>query len=224
MAPASKSRRKRDPAPTAPDRESIAPSGSADALPRVGATLKQIRTARGLPLEALARSAGVSRAMLSQIELGRSTPTIKLLWKVARALGLPFSALIASGPASDETRVQRAVDARRLTSHDGQYSSRALFPTDQPRRSEFYELRIAPGRLERAEPHPPGTFENLVVTRGSVRISVGETEHQLGIGDAIFFRADGPHSYRNPGEVEAVMFLAMSYAGPIGGSPGWAAG
>ena len=33
--------------------------------------------------------------MLGQIELGRSAPTINLLWKVARALDVTFSALIA---------------------------------------------------------------------------------------------------------------------------------
>ena len=59
----------------------------------VSRNLKRLRTNRNLSLEALANASGVSRGMLSQIELGRSVPTISLLWKVARALDVPFSAL-----------------------------------------------------------------------------------------------------------------------------------
>jgi transcriptional regulator with XRE-family HTH domain len=78
-------------------------------------------------LERLARASGVSRAMLGQIELGQSTPTINVLWKIARALGVPFSALITSRSAG-RTTVMSAARAKVLTSHDGAFSSRALFP------------------------------------------------------------------------------------------------
>src|SRR6185369_8822735 len=48
-----------------------------EATPDVGNALRRLRAARGMSLETLARASGVSRAMLSQIELSRSTPTIK---------------------------------------------------------------------------------------------------------------------------------------------------
>ena len=57
-----------------------------------------------------------------------------------------------------------------MTSHDGSFSSRALFPFDEPRRVELYELELKKGAHEDAEPHPPGTRENLVVARGRVKI------------------------------------------------------
>ncbi|MCL2449940.1 MAG: helix-turn-helix domain-containing protein, partial [Polyangiaceae bacterium] len=94
----------------------------------MGDNLRNLRRGRGLSLEKLARASGVSRAMLSQVELGRSAPTINVLWKIARALGVPFSALIT------ETEVQpvvlRQAQAKLLTSPDGSFSSRALFPFD----------------------------------------------------------------------------------------------
>src|SRR5262245_31000688 len=116
---------------------------AADLTPIVGANLKRFRTERGLSLERLSRASGVSRAMLGQIELGQSTPTINVLWKIARSLGVPFSALI-SQQASTGTVVLQASRARVLRSHDGSFSSRALFPMDRPRHIEFYELRLAP--------------------------------------------------------------------------------
>jgi quercetin dioxygenase-like cupin family protein len=81
---------------------------------------------------------------------------------------------------------------------------------------EFYELRLAPKGVEHAEPHAPGTTENLVVAKGQVVIEVRGQTHELGTGDAILFEADAPHVYRNPGGSEAVLYLVMTYAESVG--------
>src|SRR5262249_40222806 len=143
------------------------PESSSDLTPVVGANLRRLRMQRGLSLERLSKASGVSRAMLGQVELGRSAPTINVLWKIARALDVPFSALI-SARASRGTVLLPAARAKRLASHDGRFSSRALFPFDEPRKVEFYELRLGGLAIERADPHPPGTTENLVVCAGAV--------------------------------------------------------
>jgi transcriptional regulator with XRE-family HTH domain len=192
-------------------------SGAPDLAPIVGANLRRLRGERGLSLEALAKVSGVSRAMLGQIELGRSAPTINVLWKIARALDLPFSALIATSKGTAGTRLLEAHKTKRLTSHDGSFSSRALFPFDEPRRVEFYELVLTRGAVEQADPHPLGTRENLIVTRGQVEIHVGPEIHKLGTGDAILFEADQEHSYRNIGDGDATMYLVMTYAEQVGG-------
>jgi quercetin dioxygenase-like cupin family protein len=152
--------------------------------------------------------------MLGQIELGQSTPTINVLWKVARALGVPFSALISQQAVSG-TVVLPASRARVLRSHDGSFSSRALFPMDRPRHIEFYELRLAPLAVEHADPHPPGTTENLVVSAGTLEMTVGSDRRLLATGDAILFEADVPHSYRNPETTPVVMYLVMTYAARV---------
>ncbi|MEW5851444.1 MAG: helix-turn-helix domain-containing protein [Myxococcota bacterium] len=188
---------------------------SADLAPVVGGNLRRLRVRRGLSLEKLSKASGVSRAMLGQIELGQSAPTINVLWKISRALGVPFSALI-SARGEGGTVVLRVNSAKRLTSHDGKFSSRALFPFDEPRRVEFYELRLAAGGVENAEPHQAGTVENIVVSQGSVEIDANGDKHQLQAGDAIVFAADVVHSYRNTGNTEAVMYLVMTYADTVG--------
>lgn len=188
---------------------------SADLAPVVGGNLRRLRVKRGLSLEKLSRLSGVSRAMLGQVELGQSAPTINVLWKISTALGVPFSALIGSKAAGGVT-VLRSEHAKVLSSHDGRYRSRALFPFDEPRRVEFYELRMDPRSEERAEAHAPGTTENLVVAAGAVEIEVEGVRHLLRAGDAIVFEADAPHAYRNTGEGEALMFLVMTYAESVG--------
>ena len=183
--------------------------------PAVGGNLRRLRVKRGLSLERLARNCGVSRAMLSQIELGQSAPTITTLWKIARSLGVTFSALIARGDG-DAPRILKPEATKLLTNQDGSFVSRALFPVDEPRRTEFYELRMKPHGQEDASPHPPGTTENLIVTAGAVEIRVGQTTYALGAGDAIMFVADVAHRYRNVGGGEAVMYLVMTYAQNVG--------
>ncbi|WP_437924974.1 XRE family transcriptional regulator [Sorangium sp. So ce291] len=189
----------------------MAPQDASSALTGiVGANLRRLRTKRGLSLERLAKASSVSRAMLSQIELGQSTPTINVVWKIARALSVPFSALI-SDQSIGGTSIIPAARAKVLTSHDGSFSSRALFPFDVPRTVEFYELKLAPLATEHADPHPPGTVENLVVTSGTLEMIVGAERHLLSTGDAILFEADVPHQYRNPTKQDVIMYLVMTY-------------
>jgi transcriptional regulator with XRE-family HTH domain len=185
--------------------------GSADSTPAVGDNLRRFRADRGLTLEKLAGLSGVSRAMLSQIELEQSTPTINVLWKIARALGVPFAALI-SQPTTSSVTVLPAARSRVLKSQDGAFSSRALFPFDRTPAVEFYELRLAPQSVERAEAHAPGTIENLVVASGALEMTIGEEQRGLSAGDSILFQADVPHVYRNSGKTELVMYLVMTYA------------
>jgi transcriptional regulator with XRE-family HTH domain len=199
---------------TAPP-EASPDSASADVTPAVGENLRRFRLDRGLTLEKLATQSGVSRAMLSQIELEQSTPTIHVLWKIARALGVPFSALI-SQPTTTDVLILPAARARILQSQDGSFSSRALFPMDRPRTVEFYELRLAGHTAEHAEPHAPGTTENLVLASGKLELTVGDEHRSLTAGDAILFQADVPHVYRNPGAAEAVMYLVMTYSRRLG--------
>jgi transcriptional regulator with XRE-family HTH domain len=178
--------------------------------------LHRLRVRQGHSLERLAKQSGVSRAMLGQIETGKSVPMIGLLWKIATALGVPFANLIAAEDARGTLVLHRA-SAKLLSSNQGQFTLRALFPFESERQVEFYELRLAPLHRERADAHAPGTRENLVVARGTVEITSGSSRPvTLSEGDAILFEADVPHSYRNLGTEEAVLFLVMTYVETIG--------
>ena len=181
-----------------------------DIAPLVGKNVRALRNALGLTLEQLALSSGVSRAMLSQIELAKSAPTINVLWKIARALDVPFSRLLHEDVQKD-CFLLRAGSGKTLTSADGAFRSKALFPTGQSGPVEFYQIEIGPHKTEIGEAHPPGTFENIVVNEGSLSITVQEETHFLNAGDAILFRADVPHVYENAGDTRALLYLVISY-------------
>jgi transcriptional regulator with XRE-family HTH domain len=176
----------------------------------VGQNIKRLRSRRNLSLEALSKLSGVSRAMLGQIELGRSVPTINVVWKIASAFDVPFSTLITSHE-TEQLRFLPASQTKLLTSVTGEFSSRALFPFDGERRTEFYEIRLKPGSIEQADAHAVGTVENLVVVKGALEISIGGETQLLSPGDAIVFQADKPHSYRNTSKAELLAYLVMTY-------------
>jgi transcriptional regulator with XRE-family HTH domain len=177
----------------------------------VANNLARIRAERGLSLAQLSAASGVSRAMLNQIERGKSAPTINVVWKIATALALPFSALLAQ-PSRGRALVMRADRSWQLRSKDGDFSSRALFPLEGPRTTEFYELRIRAGASVDSDPHRAGTTENLVVHEGSLVLGIGDEEHGLEAGDAIVFPADVAHRYVNRGPLDCVAYLVMTYA------------
>jgi transcriptional regulator with XRE-family HTH domain len=177
---------------------------------RVAQNLQRLRGKRHLSLDALARLCGVSRAMLAQIESGRSVPSIKVLCKIAKGLKVSVAAFLEHR-AFEGVEVLAASQSKRLVSANGSFVSRALFPFDITRQSEFYELRVSPLGEEHAQGHGPGVQENLVVAQGVLEISVNDERYLLSTGDSILFYADQPHRYRNPADSEAVAYLVVTY-------------
>ncbi|MBN9623384.1 MAG: helix-turn-helix transcriptional regulator [Actinobacteria bacterium] len=59
----------------------------------MGAAIRDLRTKKGVSLEALAADAGVSKNMLSLIERGEGNPSWSTVEGIAAALGLSISQL-----------------------------------------------------------------------------------------------------------------------------------
>ncbi|APA86672.1 XRE family transcriptional regulator [Paraburkholderia sprentiae WSM5005] len=177
-----------------------------DALEQlVGVNLARLRAERQLSLDALARASGVSRAMLAQIESARSVPSIKVLCKVAAALKVSVAAFLRRHATNGFEHLP-AERSARVVSANGRYSVRPLYPDDESIAAEFHELRIAPLHTEAGIRRTPGTTVNLVVSDGTLEVSVHDQRQLLATGDAIVFDADQPHSLRNPGDTEARAF------------------
>jgi transcriptional regulator with XRE-family HTH domain len=186
-----------------------APAGPYRDVPAiVGNNLKRLRKARGFSLERLAELSGVSRAMLGQIETGKSVPTVSLLWKVADALKVPVATLIA---ADNGTAAVVLPNAHSVDPASG-FRRRPLFPLDRFVGAAFFELRIASLHREIVEGISTGAQVNLVVVQGSLSITVGEKPTiSLVSGDAILFDADVDHAYENAGKNEVLAYLVESH-------------
>jgi quercetin dioxygenase-like cupin family protein/DNA-binding Xre family transcriptional regulator len=177
----------------------------------VAERLRRLIAHKNHSFERLAELSGIDPNELLRIRSGSVTPTIDHLWRIANALGIPFGSLVTSKGRRD-TRVVRNSERQSVTSHDGNFITRPLFPYDSSRSVEFYEIEIAPGHRHRVEAHAPRTKENLVVLNGSLEVTIGhEAPQTLSAGDAIDFLADVPHSYRNLHSEPVVAYLVISY-------------
>jgi transcriptional regulator with XRE-family HTH domain len=183
--------------------------------PRVGDTLASLRQARALSLDELSRQAGVSKSMLSQIERNQANPTVAVVWRLANALGVPLSELLASGARAPEPSIATvaAHATPLLNSPDGRCELRILGPIDLAGQFEWYELTVKPsGALESAA-HEPGSREHLSVLDGTLELQVGDAVTRLRAGETARYAVDQPHAIRNPMKDMAKALLVVIHAG-----------
>ena len=180
----------------------------------VAANVRRLRSNSGLDLGTLADLAGLSQEQLAAVEAGRAVPNLRTVWALAAAFEVPFGVLISGAPCSaTDFHVSRVAESRVVASAGGRFRSRALSAAGDPREPEVYEVMLTAGWREEAAPHAADTFEHIVVVRGVLDVHVAASHATLAAGDAVFFRADRPHVYANPGANDTVFHLTMTYAG-----------
>jgi quercetin dioxygenase-like cupin family protein len=74
---------------------------------------------------------------------------------------------------------------------------------------ELWEWTLGAGDAHASEAHAAGTKELLQVHDGSIGVEVDGQSMRLGVGDAVAFRGDVPHCYRNDGSASARFSLAV---------------
>jgi transcriptional regulator with XRE-family HTH domain len=171
--------------------------------------LKRLREYHHLSLDRLAEITGVSKSMLGQIERGESSPTISTIWKISNGLKISFTSLL--NPPPGEPTIIKKTDINPLIEDNGRYRLFPYFPTEDGRRFEIYTIEIEPFGSLSAEAHPAGTQEFMTVFGGKLSISTDGEVYQLDNGDSIRFRADLPHTYKNPGTELARINLVIQY-------------
>ena len=173
--------------------------------------MKQLRTAKGWSLDALANASGVSRSMLSQIEREQANPTLAVTMRIAQAFAMPLGDLLEMPEATSAVTVIRGDDRAFHYRSDKFCRLRTLSPLNLEKDVEFYEVQLQPGGALRSAPHFEGTREFLTVQKGPVRIESAGDSEELAAGDSANYRADVPHAIINTVKTEAVMFLVDIY-------------
>jgi len=195
----------------------------------IGGRLAAHRARRGVKVTALARAAGVSPSLISQIERGQTRPSVSTLFTLAEALDVPVDAFfrdrrdprppepVAAGPAPDRGHRHLVRRHERATIDiEGGVRWERLTPARLDD-AEFLELAYAPGAESNPDPYRhPGT-EMVLVLSGRLEIFVGADRHALEPGDSICFPSTTPHRYLNPtGQTTRAVTLIL----PDGGT-GW---
>lgn len=172
-------------------------SGEASRVPRLGATIRRLRMAKGLTLQDLAERSGVSVGMLSQLERDRANPSLRVLSQVRDGLGASISALFeeeASIP-SDPDFVCRAGHRPLL---DLGYLSKELLAVGTPGGMQLMILHMPPGADSGEHQLQAPIEKGGMVLDGAFMLRVGGSIATLEAGDSFLFDGAKPHSFRNP--------------------------
>ncbi|MGW0472905.1 helix-turn-helix domain-containing protein [Streptomyces coeruleorubidus] len=201
---------------------------SAAVVPPVGARIRQARLERGMSLRALAREVGVSASLVSQIETGKSQPSVSTLYAITTVLGISVESLFdarASSPMAGVDSPGTVLPALAAFAAD---PGRRIGPLVGAGERETLELDSGVvwerlGRVPGADVdfllvtyRPGGSSsgsggpmrhtgtEYGYLTSGELILTLGFDEYTVRPGDAVSFESTTPHRYRNDGEVPAV--------------------
>jgi len=187
------------------------PQPSDPAQPRlIGREIRGLRKARAITLTQLAAASGLSIGYLSLLERDLSTPSIKALHAVSRALGVTISWFFEADEVPEEERdlVVRRARRRRLD-----YSAGVVDELLSPNLTGALELlscRFPPGASSGQEPYTHSGEEAGVVLRGRLELWVDGRFLTLEAGDSFGFQSALPHRYRNPGPDETEVIWAIT--------------
>lgn len=101
-------------------------------VPPVGARIRQARLAHGTSLRALAREIGVSASLVSQIENGKSQPSVSTLYAITTALGISVESLFDAGEGTAAAAVTAPATALTPGPGTALTAGPATFPNPAP--------------------------------------------------------------------------------------------
>jgi len=179
---------------------------------RIGTRLRHLRAERGLTLDALAERVDVSRAMLSRIERGESSPTAHLLNKVCGGLGITLSVLFADAEAATHPLARRRSQPTWRDPASG-YVRRSVSPSGTGSPVDIVEIDFPPGRSVAFDSQRlTGADQHVWVLDGVLELAVGDETHRLDPGDCLFMRFDKPVLFRNPTRRRVRYAIVISHA------------
>ena len=165
----------------------------------VGARLRAIRGERGVSLQMLAKSSGVSVGMISEVERGIANPSLRVLNSLRAALGISTSALfeepLPDHPGTEALFVRRASERAKMNLG---YMSKELLSASTPNSLQLMILDIPPGSSsgDRMIQYP--AEKGGLVLEGQIVLTVGPNSTVLNGGDSFVFDSSIPHSFSNP--------------------------
>jgi transcriptional regulator with XRE-family HTH domain len=178
----------------------------------LGRAIRRVRRRAGLTMVEVATRAGMSQPFLSQVENGRTAPSLTNLHRIATVLGTNVQSLLAEHSVP-VVQVNRADDVRQLPYTDPRSGetagllARFLSPA---RRSAIWvtEITMGPG-LENGPAIDHDGEEAVYVLEGALTVELDEDRvEKLGPGDSIYHSSSIAHRWRS-GESGA-RFLVVS--------------
>jgi transcriptional regulator with XRE-family HTH domain/quercetin dioxygenase-like cupin family protein len=199
------------------------------AVLQIGGRIRAERAKKGISLRSLARGAGLSPSLISQIETGKCQPSVSTLYAITSVLGISVQEVFGEAATAEDGQLAMATAMAAPAA-----ALRAGAPADPagpvvcPGQRDVLELDLgvvwqrlgqvpgspvdfllvtyAPGGCSspggRLMRHAGTEYGYLI--QGELAVTLGSESHRLTPGDAVSFASVTPHAYRNEGTVPSV--------------------
>lgn len=177
----------------------------------LGDKIKTKRTQKNITLEQLAKKAGVSKGLISQIENNRTVPSLPVLFNIIHSLEenlRSFFEDMQDSFSKNHLLVVRKGQERLFTKEPvrGFSYKRILTRSIATQATDvvLLELKRKAGRRQMIR---TDAFECKYVLKGSVEYHIEKETIRLNEGDTLFFDGRAPHRLRNIGDGVATLLV-----------------
>lgn len=167
----------------------------------IGEQIRQLRVKKCLSLTEFARRAGISKSMISQIESGKTNPSVETVRQLAAALAVPVFTLFLRGNDSLGMLVKR--DQRIKISVPDSAATRELLTPDLQRNMVVLTACLPAGQLSSPDFTTHEGEECVFLLRGTIIIHLPDGDYTMQAGDSFYVSAFQPHYCSNPGDSES---------------------
>lgn len=174
-------------------------------LKTFGQRIRFQRKQRQLSIRELAARSGLSIGMISQIEQGRSAPSLRSLRLIGEALHLPVSTLFQEEQKLQEpngidleARYVVRSSRRHVLKLNDSIKKELLSPASL-QSLEIFNVELQPGAASSAEAYSHSGEKAAIVTEGCLDLWLDGQLHSLTKGDCCQFLSEIPHRYENSG-------------------------
>jgi mannose-6-phosphate isomerase-like protein (cupin superfamily) len=178
----------------------------------LGLKMRQIRKARGLSLQSVARKAGVSIGLVSQIERGLTSPSIRSLRQLGAALEVPVERFFGDGEETETNNSGIVVHPRnrRILNLSGKGIIKELLTPGASTVLELMIVSVEPSGSSGTDFYNHEGEEAGLVLSGKIELWVGNRNFIIEEGDSFRFPSVTPHRFANPGEIPAKVLWAVT--------------
>lgn len=176
----------------------------------IGHELRRVRVSRKLSLRSVASAVGVSASLLSQVETGKTQPSVSTLYALVNHLGISLDGLM-KGMSQSEVETQDGSGYE--DGHHGIVQRRIENPLIEMENGVTWE-RLADGGRDDADPlmvtYGPGSSSSVdgkmmrhdaleygVIIEGNLTLRIEDEVHEIYPGDSFSFDASRLHMYEN---------------------------
>lgn len=178
---------------------------------KFGDKLRAVRERKKLTLKDVAKKAGVSESLISQIERNKVSPSIDTLLLIADVLDIDYEYLFSDYRQKRKVDIVRRADRDSISRNKMTIQQLSVAGEDTAENGiEAFLLQIETGGEKGDREYGHSGWEFGVILKGSAQLIYGNETYELSEGDSISFPSDIPHLFTNNGDalLEAIWVVA----------------